>query len=133
MPTMADITVKKNDGVTDIVYTAQVPAAGDRSPAIWQATTVGSASGHHPELRVQSRPNAAGTLRRIDGSYVYREIATDTGTGMTSVVNQLPITISVARPQGMADANVNEAVSQALNLFASTLFKDMCKSGFAAS
>lgn len=133
MPSMANITVKKNDGTTDITYTAQAPAAGDRSPAIWQSTTVGSAAGHRPELRLTARSNAAGTVRRLDASFVYRQVATDTGTTITSVVNSLPISLSVARPVDMPDADVNEAISQAMNLFASTLFKDSCKSGFSPS
>jgi len=38
MPSMADITVKKNDGTTDVTYTAISAASGDKSPLFGAAT-----------------------------------------------------------------------------------------------
>lgn len=40
MPQMANITVKKADGTTDVVYTALTPAGGDNSPARWSANAL---------------------------------------------------------------------------------------------
>lgn len=39
MPTMANLTVKKYDGVTDIVYDALSASGGDGSPAVWRQDT----------------------------------------------------------------------------------------------
>lgn len=38
MPNMANITVKKADGTTDVVYTALTPSAGDKTSARWSLT-----------------------------------------------------------------------------------------------
>jgi transcriptional regulator of met regulon len=38
MPAMANITVKKADDTTDVIYVAISPSAGDKVPAIWQVT-----------------------------------------------------------------------------------------------
>jgi hypothetical protein len=51
--------------------------------------------------------------------------------GKVNVADRLIIEVSAVVPQGMADTDVNEAVSQGLNLYAATLFKDSVKTGFA--
>lgn len=130
MPQIANITVKKNDGTTDVVYTAVAPSAGDKSPAIWRSNTVGVAAAHRPEFRLQSQSNGPRTARRVEGVYVYPTTVTGSD-GRVSVSDKLPINISAAIPLGMSDDDVNEAVSQAMNLFASSLVKDSFKSGFA--
>lgn len=130
MPQMANITVKKNDGTTDVVYSQVVPSAGDKSPAIWKNNTVGTAASHRPELKLMSRDNGVGTARRVEGTFVYPTLVTGSD-GKVSVADRLPITVSAVVPKGMPDADVNEAVSQCVNLFASALLKDSIKSGYA--
>lgn len=127
---MADITVKKNDGVTDITYTGIAASAGDNSPAIWRANSIGAAVSFRPEMRMVSRANGTKTGRRVEISFVYPETVTGTD-GVTRVANKLPITVSSLVPDGMTETVVNEAVSQALNLFASVLVKNSVKAGFA--
>jgi hypothetical protein len=75
MPSMADIIVKKNDGTTNITFTAMVASAGDKSQAIWRSTTVGTAAAHQPELRMTSRANGTGTARRVDLHFSYPSTA----------------------------------------------------------
>lgn len=133
MPQMANITVKKNDGTTDVIYTQQAPSAGDRSPAIWHNQTVGASMGHRPVLSIVARANGAGTARRVESSFIWKQVSTDTTTGLVSIANSLPITISAAVPDGMPDADVNEGISQCFNLHASTLVKDCYKQRFAAT
>lgn len=130
MPQMANITVKKNDGTTDVVYSQVVPSAGDKSPAIWKNNTVGTAASHRPELKLMSRDNGVGTARRVEGTFVYPTLVTGTD-GKVSVADRLPITLSAVVPKGMPDSDVNEAISQCVNLFASVLLKDSMKSGYA--
>lgn len=50
MPTMANITVKKFDGTTDIVFDALSGSGGDGSPAVWRQDT-GAAAGLPVGLR----------------------------------------------------------------------------------
>ena len=56
MTQQTNITVKKFDGVTDIVYSAVLPAAGGNA-AVWRAPTLGTAMAHQPELRIKSSKN----------------------------------------------------------------------------
>lgn len=130
MPQIANITVKKNDGTTDVIYTAVVPSAGERSPAIWRNQTVGSASAHQPEYRITSRPNGTKSARRVDVSATYPSLVTGTD-GRISISDKLVLTVSAAVPLGMATTDVNEAVSQLLAVTASALIKDSFKTGFA--
>jgi len=130
MAQIANITVKKNDGTTDATYTAVVPSAGDKTPAIWRNQSVGSAAAHRPELRVSSQSNGPKTARRVEATFVYPTTATGSD-GKVIVSDRLVFTGSWVLPQGMPDADINEAVSQGVNLLASTLMKDTLKSGYA--
>lgn len=130
MPQIANLTVKKNDGVTDITYTAVVPSAGDKSPAVWRSQTVGSAAAHQPEIRLSSRSNGTGTARRLEGQGTYPSLVTGTD-GRVSVADRVVLSVSGVIPQGMPAADVNEAVSQLLNGFATVLIKDSFKTGYA--
>lgn len=130
MPTMASITVKKNDGTTDQIWTAVQASGGDKSPAMWRNASVGPAASFHPEMRMTSRPNADGTVRRIEGVIDWKQSAEGTD-GITRKVNVASFSFNVVAPQGMPTADMNEFASQATNLVASTLFKDSVKAGFA--
>lgn len=130
MPQIANITVKKNDGSTDVVYTAVVPSAGDKSPAIWRNTTVGSAAAHQPEVQVISRANGPGSARRVELTGKYPTLVTGSD-GKISVADRVVLTVSGVIPLGMPTTDVNEAVSQLLNVAASVLIKDSFKTGFA--
>jgi hypothetical protein len=130
MPSMADITVKKNDGTTNIVYTAVVASGGDKSPAVWRSNTVGTAAAHHPELRMESRANGTGTARRVDLHFSYPSLLTGTD-GRITIGDRGVFDCSLVVPQGMVDADLNEYVSQGLNLLASTLVNSSVKAGFA--
>lgn len=131
MPQLANVTVKKNDGTTDIVWTGVVPSGGDKSPAVWRSNTVGTAMSHRPEFRTVSRENGTGTGRRVDASFVYKTLAT--ADGVTTAVSQLPISISALVPKDMPDADVLEAVSQCFNLLDNDLIKSQFTSGYAAN
>jgi hypothetical protein len=133
MPQMADITVKKNDGTTNVVYTALSPSSGDGTPAIWKSQTVGTAAAHQPELRLASRDAAKGARRALRGTYQYPQIATNTTTSTTSVIDRANADFNVNIPKGMATADVNEFVAQATNLFASALVVACLKAGYSAT
>jgi hypothetical protein len=127
---MANITVKKNDGTTDVVYTQQVPSGGDRSPAIWRNLTVGSAPGHNPELKSTSRPNGTGSARRVEMTFKYPYTVTG-ADGKIQISDTFLLEVSAVVPQGMPTADINEAASQGSNLIGATLTKDVLNSGFA--
>lgn len=131
MPNAANITVKKNDGTTDIVWTTVSPSAGDSSPARWESQTVGTAMAHRPTLTHLSRDNGQKTARRHELQVVFPVVVTE--NGVPKVSDKLIVSVSAVIAKGAVNTDVNEAVSQAVNLFASTLIKDSLKSGYAAS
>lgn len=130
MPTMADISVKKADETTSITYSQVVASAGDRSPAMWKSLTVGSAPAHNPSLTSVSRWNEKKTARRVELTYNYPQTAT-AADGSINVINIIPIECQAVVPQGIPQATIDEAVAQAMNLFASTLMKSTMKTGYS--
>lgn len=130
MPTLSNIIVKKNDGTTDVTYTGVAPSAGDKSPAVLRNNSLGSAAAFHPELRISAVSNGTKTARRVNVDYVYPSTAVG-ADGKTYIVDKGIIQVSALVPQGMADSDVAEFVSQGCNLLATTLVKDSIKSGFA--
>jgi hypothetical protein len=133
MPSAANITVKKNDDTTDVVYTLKSPSAGENAPAIWRNDTVGTAINHRPELRVSFRQGSDGKSRQGRATFVYPEIATNTTTGVTSVVDKSSFALDFRLSQNMAAASTDECVSQFFNLLDSVLVKDCFKQGVSAA
>ncbi|DAD51119.1 TPA_asm: coat protein [ssRNA phage SRR7976301_8] len=127
MPT--NLTVKKNDGTTDIVYTAKSGANGT-TPAIWQAPG-GSAQQHQPELRVSARDTAKGNSRNVRSTYRYPQVATNSTTGVTTVVNVASARTEWDFPKSMSQSDINEFVSQYAYLLVTNLIRDAAKTGFA--
>jgi len=130
MPNQADMIVKKNDGTTDITYSAVAASAGDGSPAIWRSNSVGASVAARPEVRMTSRANGTASARRVESQMSYPETITGSDS-IPRVVNRLNVTLTVLRPNGMSDAVADEGVSQFLNVCAHTLFKSSAKAGFA--
>jgi len=133
MAALADLTVKKNDGTTDIVWTGVQPSSGDGVPAIWKSQTVGTAQAHQPEMRLSSRDSQNGASRTLRVTGAYMQIAVNTTTGVTSVINTARLTKEWVFSKSMPSADVNEFVSQFANLEAHATFKSYLKSGFSAS
>lgn len=131
MPSMANITVKKADGTTDIVYTALSPSAGDKVPAQWRVESIGTVAGNRPVYTVTSRYTADKKARIVEGKLTYPETFTDTTTGIISVRNREVYSHSSIVHLEVADAILMELVSQGANLQKSVLIQDVMKSGFA--
>lgn len=133
MPTMANITIKKNDGTTDVTFTAVTPSSGDNTAAAWKSQSIGNAPNHQPELRLTAREAAKGEKRALRSTFQYPQIATNSTTGLTSVVDKASASTDWNFPKGMSQTDINEFVSQYANLLVSTLVKDCVKSGYSAS
>lgn len=130
MPNMAAVTVKKNDGTTDQIWSSIQASGGDSSPAVWRNTSVGSAPAFNPEVRMTSRPNADGSVRRLQVNMAWPQSVVGTD-GVTKKVNVMSSKIEWVVPQGMPDVDRYEAASQFANLLAAVLFKDSFKVGYA--
>lgn len=131
MPQMANITVKKADGTTDIVYSALNPSSGDSVPAVWRSEAAGAQANLKPTLSAVARWNGPKTARRVDAAVVFPQSYVDSTTSLTLVKNKVVINLSGVIPAEVPDTVLAEAVAQATNLFTSTLFRDTLKTGYA--
>lgn len=130
MPQASNITVKKNDGVTDVTYTSIQPSSGDGVQAVWKSTTVGTAPAHQPELRASARSSRNGRGREVRWTHVFPQISTNTTTNVTSVIDSARCSASFEFPTSMDSASINEAVAQFANLLASAAAKGISQSGY---
>lgn len=131
MPQMANITVKAADGWSDVIYTAKVPSAGDKSPAVWKNDSVGNVLAAKPTLSVQSSSNGNRSSRRVKSKFVWPKQRVD-AAGNTLVQGGAILEVSALVPQDMTAAEIDEFVAQGLNLGASELFKSMVRDGYSA-
>lgn len=133
MPAIANIVIKKNDGTTDITWSAVQPSSGDGTPATWKSTSVGSAQAHQPEFRLSARDAQKGNVRTVRATIRYPQIATNSTTGVTSVIGVALLSATLEFPKTMSNTDVNEAVAQTFNLLDSTLIADCFKAGYSAT
>lgn len=134
MPSMASITVKKNDGTTDIVYDALTGAGSDGSPATWRQDTGASATlpvGLRAVFWLKSLWNGPKTARKLPFRYERPYATQDTTTTRWTSSDRIVIEGTATIPYGIPPADINEGVSQGCNLLASVLVKDSMKTGFA--
>lgn len=134
MPTMASITVKKNDGTTDIVYDALNGSAGDSSPAMWRQDT-GAATGLPVGLRAKfsmnSKWNGPKTARQVKLNFTMPYAVQDTTTTLYTANDRVVFDAVITVPQNIPASTINEAVAQAFNLVAASLVKSSAQVGFA--
>jgi hypothetical protein len=133
MSSIANITVKATNGTTDVIYVAKTPSAGDSLPAKWSADAVGPNFASHPKLEIKFSNNGPGTARRGTLTFSYPEVATDTTTGLVSIVNKGLGELSLLLPNGMPDAQANEVIDQMFNLINHALVRTQFKERYAAT
>jgi len=131
MTTAANITVKKNDGTTDIVWSLVAASGGDTSPAFWRSNTAAGTMGQRPTFQISSRWNGQKTARRIDMQVVFPSVYTDSASSLTQVRSRGVISLTAAVPMDMADTDRVEFAAQAANLIASALGKDALANGYS--
>lgn len=130
MPTMANITVKKADGTTDVVYTAASPSAGDKSPAVWKNGSVGSVLAARPTFTLVSMDNGTRKARRLRSSFSWPKTRVDTA-GNVTVVGGASSESSHLVPQDMTASEIAEFVAQFSGLLHSALIKSCINDGYA--
>jgi len=129
MPSMANITVKKNDGTTDATYTALTPSAGDKVSAQWRNNSQSTIAANRAAYALKAERTTSGTARRVRDTYVYP--VTALVNGVETVIAKISLEGSALIPENVTDADIAEAVSQYANLRVSTLVKDSYKAGYA--
>lgn len=121
MPAIADLTVKKADGVTDIVYTALKGSGGDNDPAIWRQDTGQPAAfplGARPQMMFKTQSNGPKSARRGIANFVYPYAVLNSSTGRYEVYDTVRIDFSAVLPTAVPPDVWKEALYQATNLWA---------------
>lgn len=129
MPSLANITIKKADGTTDVVYTAIAGAAGDGVPAVFRNNTVGQTLSERPTLLLKAAFNGPKTARRLRGDFAWPTVR-DVG-GERTITGRMSGDFSVLIPQNQDPALIKEQAFQFGNLIASTLIKASMEEGYA--
>lgn len=123
---MADITIKKNDGVTDIVWNNSSPGGGDGVPAKWAPSSVGASVAKRPVAKfwMQSTTGATRVAR-----FTTSHPIVDSVSG--AVVGYITTSEEVKVPAIASDVEVNEAITQSGNLRDHSLIVTSLQQGVA--
>nr|QDH89282.1 MAG: hypothetical protein H2Rhizo32917_000002 [Leviviridae sp.] len=131
MAGMANITVKKSDGTTDVIYVAATPSAGDKSPAVWTQDAFSGIQGFRPRLELLTQDNGSGTVRQVRCKYVYPSLYTDSTTGLSKQLANVLFDGTFNMPKQMTTTEWKEAWAQLGNLLCSSLVRGSVETGFA--
>lgn len=129
MPQMANITVKKYDGTTDIVYNAANAAGADGTVALWRAPPLNSTVASQPTFESWCRWNGPKTARRVEFRGIMPQALTDTNTGLVVVRNQAVMQGSFLIPTQMEQTTLAEFAAQMTNLLANTTVREAIRLG----
>jgi len=130
MSSAANITVKKNDGSTDVVYSVLQGMSGT-TPAQYKAPALGATPATQPELRVHSRQNQS-NVGKVIATFMYPYSVVNSTTGLTSIEKRETFRLEYTGSLDVPQATRDEAASQGMNLLASSAFKTMLKELMAA-
>lgn len=133
MPAAADITVKKKDGTTDIIYNVVSASGGDGAPAVWRQDTGAAAAlpvGLRSTFSLSSKWNGPKTARQVKASFVMPYAVQDSTTTLYSAKDRVVCEFIITMPQAIPSANLDEAY-QICHLISSTLFKQSVAGGYA--
>lgn len=131
MPNMADITVKKADGTTNVTYVKKAPASGDRTYAVWTADAESAIHAHRPELKMSTRSNQNGAKPGRIATVVYKRPVVETVAGVATVVATIPMRMEITLPTNVDSSKVSEGIAQGANLLVSALIQASLNEGFA--
>ena len=130
MSTISNISVKDSDGTTDIVYAPVAASGGDKSPAVWLSTAVGSAAAFKPSIQISSRNNGTNSARRVEITATYPSIVTGSD-GIPRVVDKFILTATAILPKAMSDADLRHATTQFTNMFYTPMVQGSVATGYA--
>lgn len=134
MPSMASITVKKADAVTNIVFDAINASGGESSPAVWRQDTgapAGLPVGLRPTFQLTSKWNGPKTARQVQFNLSFPYAVQDSTTTLYSAKDRVVVQGVITLPQGMPSSSLNEAAAQGMNLLASALVISAMQAGYA--
>lgn len=133
---MANVTVKKFDGTTDIIYDALSGSGGDGSPAVWRQDTGAPAAkpvGLRNIFKLWTQWNGPKTARQAKFNFVAPYATQDSTTTVYSAKDRVVLDGIATIPQSIPAADINEAIYQACNMLAAALIKQSISAGYAAT
>lgn len=131
MANMANITVKKADGTTDVIYVAAQPSAGDKTPARWTQNAYNGILGLRPKLEMVTQFNVANTQRQARFKFNYPLFYTDASVSQDKLIASVGFEGVVYLPNTLTGTQYNEAFRQLGNLLSSTLIRDAIAEAYA--
>lgn len=126
MPNMADIVVKKADETTNVTLNALVGSSGETVPAKWRMNSSVEPVAFKPTLQTKTKPPKNG--KQVTESLVVFPI-TRTDGGVTSQEDASTFRMIGNVSYKLTQAQIDEQVHVAMNLFASALHKSALKEG----
>lgn len=130
MPTIANITIKKADGTTDVVWTAVQGAAGPNVPAQFRSNSVGTTVAERPTFNVKAADNGNRTARRVRCDFSWPMAVVDSG-GNKRITGRASGEATMLIPQNQDAAVIKEQAYQFGNLIASAMVKASFDEGYA--
>lgn len=131
MSAIAALTVKKNDGTTDIVYAAVQPSSGDNGFALWRNEDATLPPGLRPTLKMNVKDNGPKTARKVHFEFSRPVAYTDSTSGLKKQQERVLLSCDAYLPQAVLQAEIDEAVSQFTNLLVNATLRADFKAGIA--
>lgn len=132
MTTQANMTIKKKDGTTDVLWTGITGSAGDGVAAEWRNLTVSAPPAYQPKMETKGRKGGAtGTRRKFQSVMLWP--VTATVEGVLVMVDSIKVVVETDVSMTIDTAVVEEAVYQGLNLAAHAHFKVQASEGRAST
>jgi len=131
---MANMTVKKFDGTTDIVFDALSPSAGDNVPAVWRQDTGNAAGlpvGLRSMVRMTTKDNGPKTARQVKLTFDFPYAVQDSTTTLYSAKDRVHGEVMFTVPVAIPATWINEAIAQAFNLIDHALIHSSAQAGYA--
>lgn len=126
MPQMANVTVKKADGTTNVTYNALVASSGDRNPAVFRVEAASEFPARRPRATIAAQDNGPKTARQVRFATSY-PVYDSNGVLLGNVPGQTMFTI----PMNLSDGDVANAVHQHTNLVVTEVIRSSFITGFA--
>lgn len=126
---MNNITVKKTDGTTNVVFVAKRPA-GSGTPAVYVQDAQSLVSSFRSSFTLGDRKSqGAKGAQKVEATF--NRPVTQVINGVETQVGSIPLAASFTIPSTLSDVENGEAVDQFLNLLSTPEVRAFIKSGFA--
>lgn len=129
MAAIADL-VAVNAAGANVTFVA-LQGANGQAPAIWRADSLGGSPNLRPRFEFLTRPSGGKDARKAQLHLYVPWTSTNTTTGITSVVAQVPFHVDITLPTAVPDSTMADAVAFFASLMGQTLVKNSVKGGYA--